>query len=316
MARAEHDLFLLIDQSCAVQAYITRLSSNLMYLINAMALDTSVQMSNETPMPWEFVHEVQSLVFVKEHPSPKDSGAVANADVFHVFNGGNVRERCYQIFNITCRDKQNRILRWLLNQPQPPACIDRAQVWALRRLCTATEEPGVFSANDAATVKKRALIVSRRRQRVRRSQQDASQEDLLVDAAAVVPALSLREQALMAPEHVVSGKLPWITGRQRWMLPDAVAAVLSGNDPRKKLISGLSGHTESLIVMGRLFRGFDVNLMALVCVLWLAPCDHHSVFEILYTAKLHGLHFALHEDPVQFCLKLLKRYDDGWIFGS
>ena len=83
----------------------------------------------------------------------------------------------------------------------------------------------------------------RRRQRVRRSQQDASQEDLLVDAAAVVPALSLREQALMGPEHVASGKLPWITGRQRWMLPDSVAVVLSGNDPRKQLISGLSGHT-------------------------------------------------------------------------
>ena len=36
---------------------------------------------------------------------------MANADVFHVFNGGNVRVRCYQIFNITCRDKQNPILR-------------------------------------------------------------------------------------------------------------------------------------------------------------------------------------------------------------
>ena len=206
-----------------------------------------------------------------------------------------------------------------MTQPQLPACIERGQVWALRRLCAA-EEPGVFSANDAAAVKKRALIVSRRRQRVRRSQQDASQEDLLVDAETVVPALSSREKALMGPEHVGSGKLPWITGRQRWMLPDSVAAVLSGNDPRKHLISGLSGHSESLIVMGRLFRGFDINLMALVCVLWLAPCDHHSVFEILYTAKLHGLHFALHEDPVQFCLKLLKRYDDGFtagrIFGS
>ena len=60
----------------------------------------------------------------------------------------------------------------------------------------------------------------------------------------------------MGPEHVASGKLPWITGRQRWMLPDSVAVVLSGNDPRKQLISGLSGRTESLIVIGRLFRGF------------------------------------------------------------
>lgn len=311
MACTERDLFLLIDQSAAVQAYMARMCSDLMYLINAIALETSVANGRGLPMPWEFVHAVQSLVLVKEHPSAKDSGAVANADVYRVFHSGNVRERCYQIFNITCRDKQNRILRWLLNQPQLPACIERAQVWALRRLCPSTEEPGHYTANDAGMVKKKALTVSRRRQRVRRMQQDASQDCLLVDADAVVPALSSREKALIGPEHMLSGKLPWVTGRQRWVLPDSVSSALSGNDPRKQLISGLSGHTESIIVMGRLFREFDINLISLVCVLWLAPCDHHSVFEILYTAKLHGLHFALHDDPVQFCFKLLQRYEAG-----
>ena len=308
MACTAHDLFLLINESAAVQQYITHMCADLMYLINAMALDQccakSYSASNAMPMPWDFLFEVQSLLFAKETPSTKDSGAVCNGDILTVFHHGNVRERCYQFFTILCRDKQNRILRWLLNACEYPACINPNEVAAIKGHADA---PGGFTAHDAVQVKKRALCVSRRRQRTRRAQKDASQPCYLLDASAVVPALSVRELALFGGDVTYAGKLPWITGRQRWVLPDAVAAALTANDASRKLISGLSGHTESMIVFGRLFKHFDIKMVALVCVLWLVPCEHHSVYEILFTAKLHGLNYALHEDPVQFCLKLLQR---------
>lgn len=305
-------LFHLIEHHPSIIRYAKEMCMELEYLIYAIAFQQSCVLAKSNPAkiptPWELLNNLSLIVHVKEKVSCKDSGAVYGQDVWEVFHRGNVRERCYQFYTILCRDKNNRILKWLLNTSKLPKCINTEKLCLLKKLCIEAQCTGHFNSAATAEVKKRALFVSSQRHRVRRNTEDSKQDCLLLSQDSVIPKLSERELKLINSNVRRDHKLPWVTGRQRWVLPPHVIEAFHRVAPKQELISGLSGHTEALLVFGQLFRHFDLNLSVLLCVLWLVPCEHHTIYEVLHTAKITcGLNFHLHENPRKFCLKLLQK---------
>ena len=84
----------------------------------------------------------------------------------------------------------------------------------------------------------------------------------------------------------------WVTGRMQWELDASCDFVQEASARGESVTAGISGHTD---VLFRILACLDVprqpEIAALACVLLLVGCDHHSVYEVRYTAKFHGVPF-------------------------
>lgn len=320
MDLAKQDLFRQIDAHPQIQKYMDEISSKLSSLITCMSFFDAVYRENrkndyahvtdtfDVPEPWEFHRSADKIMHLKATPNFRDSGSVMPADVKDVFEHGNVRERCYQILTIFCREKKATIIKWLLftQNETMPSFLNRAVISQFRHILAPLGDE-VTVDQKIATLKKKLFVVSEKRQRLRRSVEQMSSPEYGIDASGIIPPISSREKKVinLSPE-AGGGSLPWVTGRQQWCLTETMQASLKRHNPNHEIISGLSGHSEGMLVFLRLFKCFDIRKTALVCVLWLAPCDHHSVYEVLHTCKIHGLRYSLDKDPIAYCHSLLQ----------
>lgn len=324
MLESESMIFKEINSSPQVQRYLDQLCTSLLDCAYFMALEQTFlksctnQNSNKIPFPepYHFDKELSSILFHRAHPNPKDTGSVLNQDVVSVLAHGNVRERCYQLLNIFCRDKNSSILKWLVMNTGSniPSSVNNKR---LGDMCARFES--AFSALKGSErfktlmkecfllMKRKFFVSTRARNRVRRRCKSCEGNEFRISASDVVPPLSSREHKVVG-KFVKSNKdkLPWITGRLQWMVKSEKNCQDRFGMLKEEMVSGLSGHTESFLFYLPLFDCFDLELTVLVCVVWLVPCDHHSIKEILCTAREYGLVFSSSEDPVQICLRLLR----------
>jgi len=90
----------------------------------------------------------------------------------------------------------------------------------------------------------------------------------------------------------------------QWELRPSSAFVQTVLSHNQSTISGFSGHTDAMLTFARIFASFDMRRMTLECVLWLCGSEHHSVYEVVATAREHGLPYA-HEDAIDFVQEML-----------
>jgi len=90
----------------------------------------------------------------------------------------------------------------------------------------------------------------------------------------------------------------------QWELRPSSAFVQTVLSHNQSTISGFSGHTDAMLTFARIFASFDMRRMTLECVLWLCGSEHHSVYEVVATAREHGLPYA-HEDDIDFVQEML-----------
>ena len=312
----EKALFTRINQDPNIQSFLRAISHSLLRVITSMSLYYSVYdddpdkppLLTEIPDIWQLQRNMQRYLRQKQNPNYKDSGSVMPLHVHSVLAiDGNIREQCYQILTLMARERKCRVLKFIFftTNERLPNCFNDSVLSEYRNL--ANSIPNVNSLDERITaLKKRLFIVSERRQRTRRTPEEAQMGDFGIKANSLVPALSDRELEVVkkytkSPEDT----LPWITGRQQWILNDDVKQALLAPNFTHNLISGLSGHTECMLVLLKLFHCFDLTKLTLVCVVWLCPCQHHSIFEVLATARIHGLPYKSRMDPVDFCHSLL-----------
>lgn len=324
MLEKERDLCQKINSSACVQQYLDAICSSLLDCIYFMALERTISKNEDQggskhffiPEPYYFNRELQNILFCKEQPSEKDTGSVMNSDVMEVLVHGNIRERCYQLLNLFCRGSKNGVVRWLVLNSEKiiPKSVNRS---ALEQICVKMEiASGMQRQSDDfkrflkqpfVEIKRVFFVCSNARERVRRKIKSSDEIDLRLSASDVEPPLSHRESKVVH-EYMMKNKekLPWVTGRLQWKIKSTSLLHKKFNVSKKNIISGLSGHTESLLFYLPLFKCFDLEITTLICILWLVPCEHHSMWEVLFTARAYGLGFNPNDDPVDFCEKMLQ----------
>ena len=265
----------------------------------------------EIPDPCEYQKMVSKLLDLNQTPNFQDSGSVHKDDVYDVFYNGNIRERCFQLLSLISKDNKNHVLKWLLflNLDSVPNFVNVEALHDFKCEVLTDQYSNVTIDGQISLWKKKKFVVPKKRTRIKRNHSGAKEDFcLLVDH--VVPSLSRRELKLVQGHLLCNDtKLPWITGKMQWVLPKSKRKVFDEHGNLHHTVSGLSGHTEKLILYLSFFTSFDIEIVALVCILWLVPCQHHSCWEILCTANYHGLQYDTKKNPFQFCHDILNRLD-------
>lgn len=313
-AQKDTKIYHSINASPAVQQYMCDVCAAFQDILHCMCayhcLKSKLHQAdpdNLIPEPWVFMQCFSSILSQRRTQTYRDSGSVQASDIIPALVCGNVRERCQQIVTLFCKAKDNAFVYWLCHAPVEllPTCICPRHLQKIR----------THFETHKHRHKKRQLFdsllvfIDTRKTRVRRPHCDRSDKSYLLSMHSMVPTLSAREMQ-MVKQHVKQDqdKLPWTTGRSRW-IPLKLNCLPARTDGKEhEMVCGLSGHTERMINFCMLLTSFDIEKTALICVLWLVPCDHHSIFEVLYTASLYGLDFDPASDPEAHVYALLQKH--------
>jgi hypothetical protein len=314
-----HALLRAIESNTAIQEYMRRISSELQALMQAYALDLSMRHAGGILMPNAaqyyklFAHLLSTAT--RGNIRNNASGSVALGNVLPVMSAGNVREQCWVLSNLLFKDPSYALMRWLLSRPalgEGPAgaggvrCLnkDTVEEYSSKVLADMCVGGGVCPRTSIKNILCGRCSVQNRK--IRRPRHRSERALFRLHAASIVPELSCRELPLVGGYLVESGGfLPWRTGHMQWELRPSSNFVQTALSHNQSTISGFSGHTDAMLTFARIFASFDMRCMTLVCVLWLCGCEHHSVYEVIATAREHGLPYA-HEDAIDFAQEMLR----------
>ena len=307
-ANAKRKLALLraIDRSPAVQDTMTLLGEALLQLLSSIALDSSLLQCASlhshaayTYDSFSVVHYDSALRKLLQRAttcSAQDSGSVQQCHVLEALAKGNVRERCTIFMNLIFKDPQALVLHWILYRgvQYSPFFFNMCVVHEYRaRVCEAEQQCMHVYRNR---LQRRQ---SCEQQRLMRTREEREQRRLHRDHA--VPLLSHREQAVA---KLKDDRLSWLTGNMKWSLHTIPPPLQQACNNRNDVICGISGHTDLLLTFGRLFACYDLRVFTLIAVVWLVGSDHHSLCEVLFAARAHGLAYD-GEDALEFVQRLL-----------
>lgn len=307
-ADAKQKLKLLhtINENKVVQAAMTQLGDALLRLLSSVALDTSLLQC--VPMATESVHAAGSFSAVQYDKalmqllqqattcSAQDSGSVHPYHVLEALAKGNVRERCTIFMNIIFKDPQALVLHWILYRAveYSPFFLNIHVVYEYRACVCEHEQQCMHVYRNRLQRRKPS-----EQQRLMRTREEREKRRLHRDD--VVPPLSKRESRVVKSEK---GKLSWLTGKMKWCLNSIPPPLLQAHKNSNEVVCGISGHTDLLLTFTRLFTCYDLRVFTLIAVLWLVGSDHHSLCEVLFAARAHGLPYE-GEDALQYVQKLI-----------
>ena len=306
-----------IESSPAIQDYMRQISLELRGLMQAYALDLSMCHAGGvlTPNAAQYYKLSAHLLATATRSNIRNnaSGGVALGHVQSVMAAGNVREQCWVLSNLLFKDPSFALMRWLLSRPALGAGPAGAGGVRCLNEHTVAEYSGKVLAGRVGGSSPRLSIksilcgqCSAHNRNIRRPRHRSERALFRLHAASVVPELSCRELPLVGDYLAESGGfLPWRTGHMQWELRPSSSFVQNALSHKQSTISGFSGHTDAMLTFARIFASFDMRLMTLVCVLWLCGCEHHSVYEVVATAREHGLPFA-HEDAIEYAQGMLR----------
>jgi hypothetical protein len=236
--------------------------------------------------------------------SIENSGSVFSYDIKNVLRDGNIRERCTVFQNLFFKDREYRIIWFLLTaykNPQTiPACIDVKTLLAYNDHIE-EEHKCIYKKNI-----KNIICDSQkyRKRKTRYAREDPTGFELHMHN--VVPELSVREKKFIKSRFILSDVLPWKTGHMSWIVNENSNFAIDARIFNKPIIAGPSGHTHAMLCFMKLLTNFDLKKWVLICILWLVGSEHHSIHEVLLVAhKNHGLHYDMATDCHEIVTRLL-----------
>jgi len=295
-----------IEASSVVQATMSQLGDALLRLLSSIALDLSLLPcacmragGTYTGSSFSAAQYDKALLMLVQRATTcnaMDSGSVHPCHVLEALRKGNVRERCTIFMNLIFKDPEALVFHWILQRAAwySPFFLDMCVVQEYRaRVCEA-EQPCMNAYRNR--LQRREPCEQHRLMRTREER-----EKLRLHRDYVVPSLSYRELAV-AKLH--DDRLSWLTGNMKWTLNGIPRALQDASKNSNDVVCGVSGHTDLLLTFAPLFSCYDLRVFTLIAVLWLVGSDHHSLCEVLYAARAHGLAYN-GEDAVEFTHRLL-----------
>lgn len=310
----EQDVIKKINEHKKIQNYMNKICKCMQKLGHEIVMSSFKKTTTdlESFCSSDYFQAESSVFCLTKKSSIHASGAVMPNALKKILHAGNIRERCHYIFLLLCRDRRSFILNWLLQQNKKalPSYINTTFVVDfnsrmhdyVEKLKKENDWNGLVQENKViATAKSEYFRCMQMNQKIRYINHAKRKKKFCgISPDQLIPPLSDYEKNfLLSKGWDESQNLPWKTGKMRWKIhKDAMS-------DEHKQISGLSGHSESLIIFLQIFKNYDLIKLVLVCVVWLVPCHHHTIWEILATARMYGLDYD-DSDPVQFCDKLLR----------
>jgi hypothetical protein len=285
---------------------MTLLGDAILRLLSSIALDSSLLQcaSMQSPTAYaassfsaaQYDKAMMKLVQRATTSSAQDSGSVHLCHVLEALAKGNVRERCTIFMNIIFKDPQALVLHWILYR-----AVQYSPFFL--NMCVVHEYRGRVCGGEHQCMHLYRNCLQRRQpceqQRLMRTREEREKRRLHRDNT--VPALSDRETVVTKLQN---GRLSWLTGNMKWSLnsipPPLQQACKNSND----VVCGISGHTDLFLTFAPLFACYDLRVFTLIAVLWLVGSDHHSLCEVLFAARAHGLPYD-GEDALEFVQQML-----------
>ena len=298
---SQNALLQRINTSPHVQHFFDNVCANVWMLLHEYTMYEAVQRHNA----WQGVvdPELYSAVLHTQlrlctSNSPYRSGSVTPEDVPEVLASGNIRERCHVLYTLLGR--RSHLWAYLANTPREDSRLAVSQTAAQLYLHTDSmfcngalvRMPKIknSTAQILVAAHEPTTVFCARYER----QCNATRLAMRIRTSEIIPRLSHREKRML-PYCTLNRSTvltSWVTGRMQWELDASCDFVQEASARGESVTAGISGHTD---VLFRILACFDVprqpEIAALACVLWLVGCDHHSVYEVRYTAKFHGVPF-------------------------
>lgn len=236
-----------------------------------------------------------------------------------ILRNGNVRERCELLTKILKDHNRFTFLRWLVTCSTSimPNFIDMSSLRALKaHLSSHNIEPPCFVLTTDRIIFDKSQITLRcsslkpvacesriLNERILRSHSEITHVHM--NPRAFVPTLSEREK-----KSKFSKKSPrYVNGYMKWRIHEDSGFVKDAMLHKREVVAGISGHSEYLFCLTRLFTCFDARKTTLLNCLWLVPAHHHSAYEVLLTSSAYGVKYDPTIDPIAFMSDLLNKVE-------
>lgn len=320
--RSQEDLLILheINMCSSVQSFLKHICTMIRILLHEYCIYEATQ---ETA--WQGIVDpslYQRLMTTQlrmcTNSSPYRSGSVHVHDVLAVLENGNVRERCHVICNILGR--RTHLWVFLLENTDRNFLpdIDRHAVFGLLnnhgRFCNGFICKNVKNKTQLTQIYTRAAVDNNGQDQqpifcVRTARTYTNHRiKMRLSANCVVPELSDREKEILPYKLTSKCNIitTWVTGRMQWEVNDRCEFSRTAKERNEAVVSGISGHTDLLF---KSLRPFRINskkyITALCAAVWLVGCDHHSIFEIRYTAAFHGVSIMTQKNSLTWIRDIL-----------
>ena len=283
-----------INDHSEIQNYMDIISSDIRSLI-VFYSDYIYQKQTHKQTPIHYMITLKKSLDMCTTESIENSGSVFSHDIKHVLTHGNVRERCTVFQNFFFKDREYRIIWYLLtmyNKSQTiPACIDLNTLLAYNTHIE-EEHKCIYKKNIKNII---CDGYKYRKRKTRYIREDTTGFELRVQNT--VPELSKREKKFIKSQFPLGNVLPWKTGHMSWVINENSNFAIDARIFNKETVAGPSGHTHAMLCFMKLLVNFDLKKWVLICILWLVGSEHHSIHEVLLIAhKNHGLEYDMTKD--------------------
>lgn len=306
-----------IENNAEVKAVMNAISLDVLSTINMIAFDeTAKQNTGSARVEFcssNYYRALWNLARMGTSKNVQDSGCVLHRHVFEVLRCGNIRERCFVIMNLLCKECKSHVFTWVMQNAKHYRQSVLNMKVVDRYACILNGHRYINSYSVRKLLSNQDTL-DRTQVRVQRTSENG--ENFRLHSKDVVPQISRRENRCMLLQRRVQkgqelpGLLPWMTGHMHWELKnvngDLQRAKASGN----ALICGISGHTDLLLTFCKIFHSYNMEALTLVAIVWLVGSDHHTPCEVLLAARMHGLDYSC-DDAILASYKMLQRLSTG-----
>lgn len=303
-----------IEESVAVQHTITAISLDILCTINMIAFDTTVSQNIAHAHMGDFCSSsyyraLWNLARMGTSKNIQDSGCVLHRHVFEVLRCGNIRERCFVIMNLLCKETKSYVFMWIMQHAkQYKQSVLNMEV--VNNYANILKGHKYMNSYHIRKLLSHQEILDHTQIRLPRASADG--EKLRLHKQNVIPSISRRENRCLqlnrTSESMKFGTqtLPWMTGHMHWELKNVNGDLKRARANGNALICGISGHTDLLLTFCKVFKSYDMHALTLVAMVWLVGSDHHTPCEVLLAARLHGLRYNC-EDAIVAAYNLLHK---------
>lgn len=317
-----------------MQSYLNTISRHIETLLCAFACEYSTNCTDvhtdytsgiNIIQPDPVMYKLFLHVLLSRNPRHFQEQTNEISEEFEILRSGNARERCMLFARLVKNSGKFTLLNWLLTTDihNIPTCVNYNEILTFGNL---------FKKPMFEITKRECILYIREihhknnmlyrviapfsrstQKKTRQMRSNRNDACFLLDAHTMVPRLSCRERMKLSKEQqnviVDTGKLPWGTGRMKWQMREENKFVTMSRTNNQELIAGVSGHSEYIYFLTGLLSDYSLELTTLINCLWLVPCEHHSLYEILVTSNKYGLKYNTRKNPLLFVDELLHRIE-------
>ena len=315
-----------INGNVILQSYMQEVSAEICDILKRLAMYQAVSLPADKSADYHGIlrdyEDCMSLLLrLGTTQRSIDSGSIFQESVAEVLVMGNLRERCTVFWNFFVNSSQRynifaQLLHYTGNSHHcftTPPCVHVERLEQIRNSAVLDCTHSSTMARNLSVLRQYiGALPGKAHEECRFPRREELQEKYALRLDSIVPRLSKRELYLQAttcgarPKHG-DGTCQWKTGHMAWEMQGGSEFAQEAQKRQESTLAGPSGHTHRVLNAMKIFNSFDLEKWVLICVVWLVGSDHHSIYEVIAGAHLHGMHVYASMNSVQTVEHMLQK---------